>query len=253
MSEPSAGGEDELPRYLSQLRELTRGVLSDRLVGMYVVGSTAQGDRTATSDVDVLVVSAPMARPRWPSALAAAVVAAAEQAPVGRTEYVVYDDTAVRRPRYPLPYRLNVNAGRHIRRHVSTGGDPPHWFLLDVAMARMHADPLHGPSADVLIGVPPMEAVARAIVAALDWHQDDPDAAHGDAVLNACRSWRFLDGPGWASKTDAGRWAAERWDGDLIDDALLARRHGERWVEPSELARLLDHVRGLALRRVSDG
>jgi hypothetical protein len=43
---------------------------------------------------------------------------------------VVYEAGVLAAPRYPLPYLLNVNGGRHIARHVSNGGDPPFWFLL---------------------------------------------------------------------------------------------------------------------------
>lgn len=81
---------------------------------------------------------------------------------MGRREYVVSQADAVRAPTYPLRYTLNVNAGPRRDTHVSVGGDPAHWFLLDVAMARQLATPLRGPRPSDLTGEPPTADALRA-------------------------------------------------------------------------------------------
>jgi len=234
---------------LAHVRESVADIVGGELVAMYVVGSTAQHDRVTGSDLDLLVVVTSTPQRPWLAQLAEAVVVAAKR--LGeRVELVVQDAAAVAHPHYPMPYVLNVNAdpGPEAEPLVRTSGDPPHWFFLDAAMAREHALPLHGPKAAEVLGEPSRADVARAIVDALDWHAATP-AQQGNAVLNACRAWRFLAGAGWSSKTQAGQWAVPRWDDPVIERALAARR-GQTptpTMDPGQVDRLHHHVRALAL------
>lgn len=223
----------------------TELLLGEDLVAMSLVGSLATGDaHPATSDIDVLVVVDQALDRARRDVLADEIAALGLGCPWAGVEYVVYQADAVRSPTYPLPYTLNVNAGPGRDRHVSAGGDPPHWFLLDVAMARQHAIPLRGPRPSDLIAEPPTIDVRRAIHDALAWH-----AAHNpslpNAVLNACRSWRWIDTRRWTSKSEAARWALALVRGSddavVISDALKARH--------TRTARLHeDRVRGFLAR-----
>jgi hypothetical protein len=238
--------EGAAARLARAVAAVTRRTVGDDLVGLYVIGSTAQGDATPSSDLDVMAIVRGDGAHAWVDELAEGVATVAEAASVPRTEYVVYCSGAVSAPRYPLPYVLNVNAGPGEPRHVSVAGDPPHWFLLDVAMAREHAVTLIGPPADTLLGEPGRADVAQAIRAALDWHETSADD-DVSTVLNSCRAWRFLAGDGWSSKTAAGRWAAARWDGTVVDDARRARARGRApRLDREEVSALVAHVRELA-------
>ena len=53
----------DLEAYLAMLVRALRDVLQDGLVGLYLVGSTAQDDRFLNSDIDILgVVSSPLSK-----------------------------------------------------------------------------------------------------------------------------------------------------------------------------------------------
>lgn len=231
--------------YLTSLVQRTRD-LADTVVGFYAVGSLATGDAQPTrSDVDVMVVvSRPLGGSR--RRLADAVVEEGLRCPWAGVEYVVYDAEAVSAPRYPLAYELNVSAGPARAVHVALGGDPAHWFLLDVAMARDHAIALYGPPADALLGEPPLRDVAQAISDALTWHAHH-EVTSADAVLNACRSWCYLVTGRWASKSDAGAWALHQdADAALVREALRARAGNVVALDPRRVRGLLASVGRLA-------
>lgn len=238
--------------FVGALVARTEAVLGEDLLAMALVGSLATGDaHPATSDIDVLVVvdQAPDCARR--DGLADEIVTLGLQCPWAGVEYVVYQADAVRAPTYPLRYTLNVNAGPRRDAHVSVGGDPAHWFLLDVAMACQLAIPLRGPRPSALIAEPPAVDVLQAIHDALAWHGAH-SASSPDAVLNACRSWRWIETHRWTSKGEAARWALARGrapdDAAVIADALSTRHdRGARLAEDrvraflAGVARQVDH------------
>jgi hypothetical protein len=59
------------------------------------------------------------------------------------------------------------------------------------------------------------------------WYAEHTWAGADNAVLNACRAWRYAREGTWSSKSDAGEWALERTDDRaLVADALAARTDG---------------------------
>jgi hypothetical protein len=236
--------DTRLPPYLTDLASATAGGLGRQPLGLYLVGSLAMDDaRPGQSDLDVLaILDGPLDdRRRW--GLAARVVPVGLACPWAGIEYVAYATDAVRVPGYPLRYELNVNAGPRRGLLVSAGGDPAHWFLLDVAMAREHALPLVGPPARDLIGAADRSLVLAALRDALAWHRGR-DAASPNAVLNACRTWHYLETGAWASKTAAGAWAlALADDRDVVAAALGARAAGRLdGLEPVRVAAFVDAI-----------
>ncbi|HEX2026408.1 MAG TPA: aminoglycoside adenylyltransferase domain-containing protein [Nitriliruptorales bacterium] len=219
--------------------------VGEDLVGVYAVGSTAQRDRVAGSDIDVLVVVEGAVASLLDD-LVGAVRDAVERSGEQRVECVVYDSRAVAAPTHPMPYALNLNVSPGRPPDVSPSGQPEHWYLLDVAMARRHALALVGPPAEEVLGEADVASVAQAIIDSLDWHEETAPT-EPSTVLNACRGWMFLAGHGWASKTDAGRWAKEHWDSHVIDDALDARTSGKPCaLDPDQTCALIEHVRSYA-------
>jgi hypothetical protein len=56
--------------------------------------------------------------------------------------------------------------------------EPAHWFVLDLAVARRHAQPLIGPPPAQLIADPGDAAVARALDEMVEWYErNEPDGA----------------------------------------------------------------------------
>ncbi len=237
--------------FVTELAAITRRWLGEDLVGLWVVGSIATGDAVGPdSDVDVLVAcAAPLGDSRR-AALAEAVVEAGQRCPWAGVEYVVYRSHVLAAPTYPLDYELNVNSGPTRKVLVSSGGDPAHWFLLDVAMARDAAVPVVGPAAADVIGPPRHADVASALLDSLRWHEQN-ETATASSILNACRALCWLETGRWRSKSAAGAWALERTGARprVPDDAaaavaaaLTARRSGTTATSDQAGARALTAV-----------
>ena len=170
------------------------------LEAAYLVGSGSYGGfEPGVSDVDVIVVV--------PQRLAhedkEALVAAAEAVPgcPGRKlELVIY---AARREEY----ELNLNTGEHVS--FDPAEDPAFWFVLDRAIAQEHAVPLLGPAWSEVFAPVERDAVLDALEASLEW-QEREQPGDANTVLNACRTWRWLEGGVWGSKPEAAAWLLRR-------------------------------------------
>lgn len=230
----------------------TEAVLGEELLAMSLVGSLATGDaRPTSSDIDLFVVIDRAPDGAREQLLAEGIVSLGLGCPWKGLEYVVYQADVVRAPTYPLPYTLNINAGPGREPHVTTGGDSSHWFLLDAAMARQNAIALRGPPLRDLIAEPLPADVLRAIHDALAWHAAH-DRSSPHAVLNACRSWRWMDTGRWTSKSEAARWAFAQASGSddaaVIADALAARYARITRLDEDRVAAFLARVSRMAER-----
>lgn len=218
----SVGGT-ALVSYVERVVAVADELLEGTLAGAAIVGSIASGDvREDASDLDVLLVADRLDRETLRRAGERLADLAAD-CPLRGLEAVVYDRAALARPRFLLPYLLNVNGGRAIARLVSTEGDPAFWFLLDVAAAREPALVVTGPPPRDLIGPVPREDVLRALRASLDWHERSGGRGP-DAVLNACRARCWIREDRWRSKTAAGEWVQRHLAATPVVAAALASR-----------------------------
>lgn len=218
-----AGGDD-LVRFADACLEILDGEMGDALTGVYIVGSVAAGAAVPdVSDLDVLVVVDDEVQANWTLLGERLADFAQHHCPLRGIEAVVYRAATLLVPAHPLPYVLNVNAGRRMARRVTTSGDPAFWFLLDVAAARSCAVPLSGPAVHTLVGQVPRRDICRAVLESLAWHREH-DEAGASAVLNACRSWHWLDTGEWAAKTAAGAWALTCGAPPIVGEALRVRR-----------------------------
>ena len=170
-----------------------------KLEAAYLVGSGSYGGFVpGRSDVDVIAVVPHPLSPADKQGL----VDAAEGVPCpGRKlELVVYaagNDE----------YELNLNTGELVS--FDPANDPSFWFVLDRAIAQEHATPLLGPPWFELF--PPVErsAVLQALRESLDWHESE-EPGEANAVLNACRAWKWLEDGDWTSKPDAAAWLRQK-------------------------------------------
>jgi hypothetical protein len=235
-----------MPRILAYLSELTRRLeahLGERLVGAWLIGSSALGDfDRLRSDIDVLAVcSARLARGELRE-LAAALSHDALPCPVRGLEFVLYAHEDLRHPSGPA-FQLNLNTGPGMEHHAGydPGAEARFWFVLDVAIAREHARPLTGVRAETILPALPRPLVLSALGGALGWYRAHDGA---QAVLAACRAWAWgVDGR-WLSKGDAARWAAGRLDDPSPVAKALARRADPAapGPTPAEIAGVLDRV-----------
>jgi predicted nucleotidyltransferase len=157
------------------------------VLGAYVLGSALLGGfDPRASDLDLVVV---VAR-RLDSFERDAVVRALDEltAPARRLELVVYAVGAK-----PPAYELNYPDGE---------GEPPHWFVIDAAIAQEHAKPFTGrPWGELLEPVSDDEA-KQAAQESLEWSLGQP-ADDEFARGNAVRSRHYLEHGEWITKKEA--------------------------------------------------
>jgi hypothetical protein len=232
-------------QYVQEVADRLRAALGENLLAVYLIGSGALGNWVPKrSDVDVMAVCAdPLApalrdravEPLWHRVL---------PCPARGLELVVYRRDAIRAPRRGLGFELNLNTGPGIPDHVSfdPGAEPAHWFLLDVAAARLHGRAISGPAPQALIGPVPEADLRAALMHSLQWHRKH-EATSANAVLNACRTWRYAVEGTWSSKPEAGRWALEQGaDAALVREALALHAGASGELEPAAVAAFLTEV-----------
>jgi predicted nucleotidyltransferase len=157
------------------------------VLGAYVLGSALLGGfDPRTSDLDLVFV---VAR-RLDTFERAAVVRALDElrVPARKLELVVYAVGAK-----PPAYELNYPDG---------DGEPPHWFVLDAAIAQERAQPFAGRPWGELLELVSDDEVRLAAQASLDWSLQQP-ADDEFARRNAVRTRHYLEHGEWITKKEA--------------------------------------------------
>jgi hypothetical protein len=185
------------------LTRVIENALGERLRAVYLTGSGAVGAYVpGTSDVDVLVAVERAERP----ALERLVKATAHEAlpcPGRKLELVVYELAALADPGERPRWSLNFNTGAS-EHHVGFDPElePAHWFLLDLAFARRHAQPLVGPPPAELIADPGDAAIGLAFDAMVEWYER-AEPEHAEVARERARHWHathtFVPKPGLPS------------------------------------------------------
>lgn len=141
-------------------------------------------------------------------------------------ELVVYRRDAVSAATSKAGFELNVNTGARMpfRTDFEADATEAHWFPIDRSILRERGVILYGPPPNEVFGALPRRRLAKVLVDSLRWHATAPARAD-DAVLNACRAWRWAVDGVWSSKPEAGAWASAQHDAPpVVADALLARQ-----------------------------
>jgi aminoglycoside adenylyltransferase-like protein/nucleotidyltransferase-like protein len=214
--------------YLSLVASCLQGLLGRNLVGVYAGGSYALGDyRRESSDLDLAaVVSSPLS-----SELKQQIVERLRHeslpCPARALELVIYRWETARSGSVKADFVLNLNTGSELPLRVEcrARAGEGHWFPIDRSMLAQAGIALLGPPASKAFSPISPEALAPILVDSLRWHRANPEH-QGDAVLNSCRSMRFVTEGRWSSKPAAGRWAVERGlaPKELVERAFAIRR-----------------------------
>jgi hypothetical protein len=238
-----------IERYLATLAQRINAT-APPLVGIYLLGSAALGDFVrGRSDLDVAVVRNHPLDTGTKRRLASTVSHRLLPCPARRLELVVYRAARLRAPVVDPAFELNLNTGAGERDHVSMdpGDEEPHWFILDIGMAREHARPLMGPPPGEVFGAVPRERILAAMITSIHWHASH-DLEGVETVFSACRAWRFAEEGLWSSKGAAAQWASHRWnERGVIDQAIAARYNGEEVRLPRGAVRSLAAAVGTSL------
>ena len=213
------------PPTSTKLVARVRRAAGAELVGAYAGGSYALGAYApGRSDLDVAVVVRDAASRALKEELVAALRHEALPCPARGLELVVYREAVVRSPALDALFELNLNTGAAMPFRVDYEADvaDAHWFAIDRSILSQAGVALAGPpAAERLRPHPaPHAGAGAARGAALARGRR---GAGDDAVLNACRSLRFVEEGVWSSKPEAGAWALGRVD-DRRPRACGARR-----------------------------
>ena len=239
-------GGDALVHHVNELVSAASDGLGGRLTAASIVGSIANGDaRGQASDIDLLLVTSATCRKATRRSIGERLADLAAMGPMRGLEAVLYRTDVLAAPTYPLPYELNVNGGRAMARVVSTDGTEAFWFLLDVSAARQHALAIQGPPVNTLIAPIPDELVLAALRDSLSWHSRNGGSS-ADVVLNACRTWHWIEHRSWLSKTAAGVWAIERRSPPPIVNAALDARQrcSDETLDPRAVLAFVEALAG---------
>jgi hypothetical protein len=186
-----------LSSYVDELVEVLSETLE--LEAAYLIGSVASGAyEHGRSDLDIYaVVTAALS-----SAEKDELTARIEQVPcpARALELVIYSAVEAASP--APQFELNLNLGKA---EVAGAEESPHWFVLDRAIAEQQAVPLVGPSWRDVFAPVSRDDLLEAIGQSLDW-QERFDPLGRSALLNACRTWRWLEDGDWVSKPEAATW-----------------------------------------------
>jgi aminoglycoside adenylyltransferase-like protein len=220
------GQDQEVDPYLSELIGRLEGLIGDRLVSAWLVGSGALGDfDPRRSDIDVQAVCSARVSPDELERLAVELSHEVLPCPALGLEFVLYARDDLDDPRGPA-FSLNLNTGRSIDHHVGYDPDaePRFWFVLDIAIARQRARRLAGAQPAQILPHLPDVLVRAALRDALARYRECGGA---EAVFAACRAWAWAGDQQWRSKGAASAWAIARSpDHARLITTALAQRAG---------------------------
>lgn len=228
-------------------RELTgrlRAILGGRLLGVYASGSFGLGDfDQSRSDLDVFAVCRGTVTAEEKREIVGRLRHEALPCPARGLEFVLYPEETARVPSDRAGFLLNLNTGSRIGFRVDEepGAVARHWFPIDRAIVRAAGVALFGPPAHELFAAIPRSLLLPVVRESLVWCLA-AGRGGGDAVLNACRSLRWLREGRWSSKAEAGRWALEHLDDSALVAAALAGRTEEARFEPHRVEQLVGEV-----------
>lgn len=238
--------------YFRELAARLAAVADGDLVGIYAGGSYALGAYDAgRSDLDVAAVLASPAPQTLKESIVAAVRHEAFPCPARGLELVVYRRDAVRVATSEAGFELNLNTGARMpfRTEFEPTATEAHWFPIDRSILRERGVTLCGPPPKEVFGALPRRRLAKVLVDSLRWHATAPARAD-DAVLNACRAWRWAVDGVWSSKPEAGAWARAQHDAPpVVADALLARQANAQ-LDPAAVRAFLQRVAAIVERAV---
>ena len=247
-STQSPSAEPYFADVVSRLREIA----ADDLIGVYAGGSYALGAyEEGRSDLDIAAVLALPPSNERKQDVVDALRHESLACPARGLEFVLYAEDAVRQPNVDAGFELNLNTGARMPFRVDFEPDPneSHWFPIDRSILSQSGIALFGkPAAHVFAPIP--RPLLLPLLAESLRRQAAAEDRGDDVVLNACRTWMYIEEGVWASKPAAGAWAAAQ--APLAAEALEAR-HSTAELQAEEIrafvTRILELVETAARRQ----
>ena len=188
------------------------------------------------------VVSSPA-----PRALKERIVAAIRheslRCPARGLELVLYRLAAVQEATIEAGFELNLNTGSGMafRAEFEPNGNETHWFPIDRSILRQCGIALSGPPPAEVFGSLTERLLLPLLLDSIRWHSTG-SVRGDDAVLNACRAWRYASEGVWSSKPAAGAWALAQPGASRLIALALQARHGNARLDPTAVGFFLGTV-----------
>ena len=242
--------------YLQNLTHAIQDILEPHIRAIYLFGSASYGAyEPGTSDLDVAIVITTSLPTSTYQLLASKVNHAAIPCPAMKLELVIYTaDTTQNLTRVPR-FEMNLNTGVGVADHVSFNpeAEADHWFLLDLAVGRELGVALVGPAPRYAMGEVKKEWITDALGKSLRWWGDNEGAnTSPDAVLNACRAWRWAETGVWGSKKQGAEWTLQCYkENDVIPIVrrALESRGNKAALDMADVSMVLKTVRMKLMER----
>ncbi|MEM8725862.1 MAG: aminoglycoside adenylyltransferase domain-containing protein [Pseudomonadota bacterium] len=237
---------DHVQRYLARIVELTRDVLKDSLVGLYLHGSAVQSNWIAsTSDIDVIgLVTGPIADQQQADL---AQVLSYEHCPVPAQglEYILCAKQAAQFPTIDCRFEFALSTGADWGTDCEASGVASD-TLVDFALCRQSGHALFGPEPEDVFEAIPVALLRQSLFEELRWHlneleRSDEPRLLANSVLNAARSVHAAETGVILSKSDGVNWWLRRYRRDDLVSGALAIRHGQD-AAPLDRDRVVDFV-----------
>ncbi|MBB6449461.1 streptomycin 3'-adenylyltransferase [Geomicrobium halophilum] len=242
--------DDQIDDYLYQLTEVVNSVLEDRLVGLYLCGSTVLGDfNEKISDIDVLCIVKRPLKESEKRALAKNLSHQTLPSPGAGLEFYVVLEQEAAQPHSLLSYEFALLTGQDIDDKVKEE-EMDEGLLMDFAINVQSGKTLTGRAKEEVFGSIPKPWLEEAMKGSLRWHNSHIfhpyyDPYGHEAVMNACRTWCFKETGVLTSKTRGTKWALKQWPYSEVIRRALAIRQGtwHELLDAEEIQQLLQFVR----------
>lgn len=262
--------DPDIQAYLDRVVAALKEELGAGLVGVCLHGSLAMGAFVpGRSDIDVLAVCGDPLSSQHSRATGAVLDAIPRPRSAGELEFSLVTEAEAREASAKPAFEVHVST--HEVDSVVDGHDRPgdEDLVIHFAMARARGRALLGPEPNDLFPEPDRPSLVRAFLSDLElarrhgaawWEGHDMPELTSIAyrVLNAARSWRYLETGELGSKVEGAAWLGHAHPSPNVRtllDAALAFQRGQ--VPPLPEGRMVesfvDKVEAMLRREMSDG
>lgn len=239
---------EEVEAYLVQLAEKVESILKANLVGVYLMGSGAQGDFRVKSDLDVLVVVSGEITAQQKGRLVHDLDHSQLHVPAAGLDLMIVRLETVTHPQLRPPYEFWFSTGSTWKTEVDLKGSTSE-ALIFLGICAQSARTIAGKDHKEVFRPVPFQLLLSALIDVLEWHRakildpfHDPNGQY--SILNASRAWLYVLEEKLVSKKEGGQWVLSREPDNLLIRNALAIRDGASVEAPlvSEVEKYLDQV-----------